>query len=257
MHLVDPWANLSRWREHPIEVTVLSTGLILLALLLPPVPCGPVIIMVSAAAVVFGARIPAMVYFRLMALPLSFLILGSVALIFSVDIDDAGRFSVAATREGAITAGLVFLRSLAAVSAMILLALTIPMQELFSLMRRLHAPAVLIELMSLVYRLLFVFDRTLSAMIRAQGCRLGYRNLRTSYRSLGAALAALFIRVVDRARRLERGLAARGYQGQLRVLSCRHTVSPSAMLGVCVTHLCIVSVWILWSIWQGGFEWPI
>ena len=256
MHLVDPCANLSRWREHPIEVTAFSAGLVLLALLLPPVPCGLAIIAVSGLAVVVGAGIPAGVYVRVLLLPVSFLIAGSIALIFSVSTDDAGRLSVVITREGTTTAAIVFLRSLAAVSAMMLLALTVPMGEILSLLRRWHVPAVLTELMGLIYRLLFVFDETLHAMIRAQGCRLGYRNLRTSYRSLGAAVAALFIRAIDRARRLEMGLASRGYHGELRVLSCRHAVSRRAIVVILLTQLSIVAMGLAWQLWQGGFPWP-
>jgi cobalt/nickel transport system permease protein len=127
------------------------------------------------------------------------------------------------------------------------------MGEILSLLRRWRVPGVLTELIGLMYRLLFVFDRTLHAMIRAQGCRLGYRNLRTSYRSLGTALAALFIRSVDRAHRLERGLAARGYHGELRVLSCRHPVSRRAMLMIALVLLCITALGLLG---QGGLPWP-
>ena len=136
---------------------------------------------------------------------------------------------------------------------MMMLALTVPMGEILSLMRRCRVPSVLTELIALMYRLLFVFDRTLHAMIRAQGCRLGYRNLRTSYRSLGAALAALFIHSVDRAHRLERGLAARGYQGQLHVLSCRHAVSVRAVLAALLIQLGIAALGVFW---QGGLPWP-
>jgi len=252
MHLVDSWANLSRWRHHPTEVTVLAGGLLLLALALPPVPCGFAILAVSAAAIVLGAGIPAGVYLRVMALPMSFLLAGSVALLFSVDVPD-GRLAISLAPDGLESAGKVILRSLAAVSATLLLALSVPLAEVLSLLRRCHAPVVLVELMGLVYRLLSVFDDTLRDLLTAQSCRLGYRNLRTSYRSLGAAVASLFIRAIDRARRLEMGLAARGYQGELRVLSCRHAVSVRGLLLALATQLSIIALAVLW---QGVPFWP-
>lgn len=258
MHLVDSSANSSRWRERPIEVMVFSVGMLLLALLLPPVPCALAIIVVSLFSIVLGAAVPLGVYLRVMVVPLAFLAAGSVALLFSVSIDE-GLLCVVITPEGVQTAGTVVLRSLAAVSSMMALALTVPVGEILSLLRRWHVPAVLTELMGLIYRLLFVFDRTLHDTIRAQGCRLGYRNLRTSYRSLGAALAALFIRSIDRARRLEMGLAARGYQGELRVLCCRHPVSVRAIVGILLTHLGIAALGLLSPLLgqYGGFPWPI
>ncbi len=252
MHLVDPWANLSRWREHPVEVMTFSFGLLVLALVLPTVPCAPVILVTSALGITLGARIPLRVYLQIMIIPLTFLIFGSVALIFSVTTE--GGWAVRATDEGLRTAGIVFLRSLSAVSAMMMLAMTVPMGEILSLLRRWHVPSALTELMGLMYRLIFVFDRTLHAMIRAQGCRLGFRNLRTSYRSFGAIVAALFLRTVDRAHRMEMGLAARGYTGELRVLSCRHAVSLRAIGLILLTHASITALGLLWL---GVIPWPI
>lgn len=252
MQLVDPWANLSRWREHPIEVMILSIGLLTLSLLLPPMPCGLVVVAVAAGAIVFGAGIPARVFLRVMFVPASFLVAGSLALIFSVGFDE-GRLSVAPTPGGFATARTVLLRSLSSVSAMMLLGLTVPMSEILSLLRRWRMPAVLIELMGLIYRLLFVFDSTFQKMLTAQACRLGYRNLRTSYRSLGTALTALFIRAIDRAHRMERGLAARGYDGELRVLSCHHRVSVPAVTLILLVLAAIAAIGIFV---QGGVRWP-
>jgi len=181
-----------------------------------------------------------------MLMPLSFLVAGTAALAFSVDVVD-GRLSISIPPEGLRTAATVLLRALAAVSAMMLLALSVPMGEILALLRRWHVPVVVTELMGLMYRLLFVFDRTLHAMIRAQGCRLGYRNVRAAYRSLGAAVATLFIRVVDRSRRLEMGLAARGYNGELRVLSYRRAASARAIFAVVAVHLSILALGLLWQ----------
>lgn len=252
MHLVDPWANLSRWREHPVEVMVLSFGLLVLAFALPPVPCCGVIVAVSALAVILGARIPVGVYLRVMALPASFLLLACAPMMFRIRIEGGFAFSV--TQESLTGAGLVCLRAVAAVSSMMLLSLSVPMGEILSLLRRWHVPSALTELMGLMYRLIFVFDRTLRSMIRAQGCRLGFRNLRTSYRSFGAIVAALFLRAVDRAHRMEMGLAARGYTGELRVLSCHHAVSLRAIGAILLTHASITAIGLLWL---GVIPWPI
>ena len=252
MHLVDTWANLNRWREHAVEMTVFAGGLMVLALALPPMPCGLVIIAISMACAVSGAKIPAGVYLRVLAVPLAFLVTGSVAILVSVGADSQGHLRIAVTREGLVEAVTVFLRSLSAVSALILLALTTPMPELLSLLRRWRVPVVILELMGLVYRFLFVFDETLHTVIRAQDSRLGYRNVRTSFRSLGGAVASLFIRAMERARRLEMGLAARGYHGELRVLSCRHAVSRRALTVIGLTHLGLIAIgWL----WPGGAWW--
>ena len=253
MHLVDSWANVNRWRNRPVEMVFLAGGLLVLALVLPPIPCGLAILFVSASAACLGARIPFLVYARVLAVPLSFLVAGSAALAFSVGFPDGGGLTVSFSSEGALTALTVVVRSFSAVSALMLLALTIPIAELLSLLRRGRVPAVFIELMSLIYRLLFVFDATVRSLMRAQSCRLGYVSLRTSYRSLGAAAASLFIRALDRAQRLETGLRSRGYEGELTFLSCRHRPSTPALVAIGVVHLGLVGLALAW---HGAIAWP-
>lgn len=253
MHPVDSWANVNRWRDRPVEMVFLAGGLLVLALVLPPIPCGFAILVVSGSAACLGARIPLSVYARALAVPLSFLLAGSVALLFSVGVAEGGGLSVSFSREGALTALTVVVRSFSAVSALLLLALTIPIAELLSLLRRWRVPAVFIELMSLIYRLLFVFDATVRSLMRAQSCRLGYVSLRTSYRSLGAAAASLFVRALDRAKRLETGLRSRGYEGELAFLSCRHTPSARALIAIAALHVGLVCLALAW---HGAVAWP-
>lgn len=56
---------------------------------------------------------------------------------------------------------------------------------------------------------------------------MGFRTRRTTFRSLAAQGSAVFVRAFDRARRLEAGLASRGYDGSLRVRVPARTVSPA------------------------------
>ena len=79
-------------------------------------------------------------------------------------------------------------------------------------------PEILIDLMLLTYRTLFLLDDCRREILQAQRSRLGYRTMRLALRSSGLAAHALFCRAIDRAVRMERGLAARGYTGRLAVL---------------------------------------
>ena len=55
-------------------------------------------------------------------------------------------------------------------------------------------------------------------MFISQNSRLGYRDIKTSYKSLGALASTLFIRSFKRANDLYTALEARGYNGELKVL---------------------------------------
>ncbi len=113
----------------------------------------------------------------------------------------------------------VLLRSWAAVSCLLFLAMTTPLATLVSQLRRLKVPGAIIELMLVIYRMLWLLSDVFHRMRVAQAARLGYSGLRRSMRSTGMLAASLLGRIMNRASRLETGLAARGYQGDLNVLS--------------------------------------
>jgi cobalt/nickel transport system permease protein len=92
----------------------------------------------------------------------------------------------------------------------------------------------MVELMSLIYRFIFVLLETADTMFTAQSSRLGYVDLKTSYRSLGALVSTLFVRAYKRSTDLYTSLESRGYDGDLNVLEepfqKNHTLYWAAIL---------------------------
>ena len=108
---------------------------------------------------------------------------------------------------------------------MLALALTTPMVDITDQLRKWRVPQLFIELMVLMYRFIFVFIETAQAMYIAQNARLGYSNWRRSLQSLGMLAANLYLRSQARASALFTALTARGYSGELRVLTAQPTWS--------------------------------
>ncbi len=113
-------------------------------------------------------------------------------------------------------------RALGGAAAMNLLALTTPLVDLVDLLRRLRAPALLIDLMTVMYRFVFTILGSLSRMYTAQDSRLGYVSLRRGLASAGLLGSRLFIDAYQRSQRLQTALESRGYAGDLRVLPIRY-----------------------------------
>lgn len=109
-------------------------------------------------------------------------------------------------------------RSLGAAAAMNFLALTTPLVDLVDLLRRLRCPLLLIDLMTLIYRFIFVLLESLNEMYTAQASRLGYVNFRRGIMSAGLLGSQLFIDAYRRSQRLQVALESRGYAGDLKVL---------------------------------------
>ena len=225
MSPVDRVAHLNHWRHRSLpEKAVLALGMLLLAIVLPPFPASLVVAAVMVIAALAGARVPVRVWLACAAGPMGFLLVGAVSLMAQVD---GGGISPA---PGGVTAaaGLVA-RSMAGVTCLLFLALTTPATDLIAGLRRLGLPAEIAEVALLMYRFLFLLGDTAMAMNAAQAARLGHVGARRRLRSLGLLIANLLPRALDRARRLEVGLAARGWDGEMRVLSCPAKVSVSGL----------------------------
>jgi cobalt/nickel transport system permease protein len=125
-----------------------------------------------------------------------------------------------------IAAAFVGLRSLACVSVLLALAFTTPVSDILRLLRRSGLGRDIGDIAFVMLQMIWVTLDCVTAGMRSQANRLGFVGYRRTIRSLGALLAALLPRTLARARRLEVGLAARGFEGELRFLSRERPVSP-------------------------------
>jgi len=211
---IDDAAWASAWRRRsPADKLLLSLGLVLSALLLPVWP-GSVLVGLAAVVLALGpARVPARTFGRAVRLPLAFIAIGALTTVVELSADGLGWAPDAATRAGSLVG-----HAVAGSAAVLLLATTTPMSDLLPALQRLRVPDAVIEVASVVYRLLFVLLTSLATIREAQTARMGYAGVRSSYRSSGALTAAVLTRSWDRARRLQDGLAGRGMETGLRVL---------------------------------------
>jgi cobalt/nickel transport system permease protein len=225
---VDDAAWSSAWRRRsPGDKVLLCLGLVVCALVLPAWP-GSLLVGLTALVLALGpARVPARTFGRAVRWPLTFIAVGALTAVVQVDGGGLGWAPDAAARAGSLVG-----HALAGSAAVLLLATTTPMSDLLPALRRLRVPSAVIEVASVVYRLLFVLLESLRTIREAQTARMGYSSLRRSYRSSGALAAAVLTRSWDRARRLQEGLAGRGMDSGLRVLP---EVRPSSRLFLAAT----------------------
>ncbi len=238
MRAIDHYAWTNRWRNrHPVEKLLPAFSLLLLTLLLPPLTAGPLILLLTLLATVWGAGIPLRTFGNVMAVPAAFLLAGAPFLAVSVTFSDG--VSLHFSMEGGRLALETTVRALAAVSCLAFLTLTTPLVDWAPLLLRLGTPASVVELILLMYRLIFVFAERILTGRQAQAARLGYVRADRSLYSIGLLAGNLFQRGLDRARRLEIGLAARGYAGELRVLTPERPLSWSRLAAAMALVGCI------------------
>ena len=155
-----------------------TAGLLLLALVLPPVPGDLLVIAVAVIATLAVARVPLTVYAKVMTVPLVFLLIGVGATAVQPVAAAALASCVSPRRPTAGAALRVALRAAAGLTTLIFLALSTPLPQILLALRRMGMPAVVVEVAALVYRSIWTFVETVAATRRAQAARLGYRSLR-------------------------------------------------------------------------------
>lgn len=244
---LDHAAWSSPWRSRSVrDKGVLSLGLLLVAVSLPPFPGGAAVALASLVLLVGPIRVGWARLGRIIWVPLVSILIGVATVAVSVSWDGGLRLQV--TPDGTEMAARLAVRALAATLAMFTLACSTPMIDLLNALRHARVPDPLIEIAALVYRFSFGLLESAGAIHAAQEARLGYATRTAAMRSASMGVAALFLRSWDRARRLEAGLAGRGYENALRTLGPRRRRSSGFLAA---------SIGLLLAIAGGALAWEV
>ena len=235
-HQIDSLAygNRLRWLP-PSHKLSFAIVLLILSLISPPIVQGLISIWVFIW-IVWYAAIPANIYLKLLALPLSFWIASLPAFVINgADVQtqtvmadvwqglgmSLGRFYVYVSNYGLQQVARLLIRTLASTSCMYFILLTTPFTEVLQVLRQLRCPPLLTELLLLMYRFIFTLLAIVDDLWMAQNSRCGYRTWRRGMSSLGILIGQLLQRVLINYRQVSLSLAARGFNGELQVWNSR------------------------------------
>lgn len=176
-------------------------------------------------------------YLRLLKIPLFFILLSGAAIAFQIggNPDNAivlpggiralisiRDINLMFTREGFDTACKVSLRAFGAISAMYLMILSTPIGDILAVLKRVHVPFVIIDLMHLIYRYIFLLTDIWHMQRDAAKSRMGYHNYKSSLRSFALGLSNLLVISIKKSNVCFDAMEARGYDGSIRMLDERH-----------------------------------
>lgn len=189
---------------------------------------------------VLWARVPARVVGRAATAQLLFLAASGAGVAVSVAAGGAapGGWAVQvgplwlSTSPAALGDALrIVARALGCAAALNFLILTTPLVDLIELLRRLRAPEVLIDVMTLTYRTIFVLLESLRPTLTARRGRPGH-----AVGSAAALAGQLLVETCGRGRRLQASLERRGIEGALHALPTSYTRGALAWwLGAAMT----------------------
>lgn len=250
-HLSDI-AFTNRWRHrNPWEKVLFGGGFLIVAMLVPPLPWCLLIAAIVSIAAIAGARIPAESWLTVLAIPVSFALMTALGIMIDAGGGPGSHLFLSIDWSAAPLAVSLLVRSVAAVCCLAFIGWTTPLMELIPVFGKTGIPPVLVDLALTIYRFLFVMATTLTEMRRAQSWRLGKATFESRVRALSMLAGSLFVRCIDRVRRLEEGMDARGYEGHLWVLAAGRAISPAVAGGVLVLQISILVAGLRFA--KGGF----
>ena len=257
MHIIDQYAYSNRIRRiDPAHKAGLAFTVLLLCLLLNEPLVGLLAVGWMYLLAVRLAGLSARTFGRVLLGEATFLVLATIGVVLSISLTDPRPISPWAVSLGPLWlsgspaslylgASLV-LRALGAASAMNFLALTTPLVDIVELLRRWRIPEEIIDIMTVIYRFIFVLLESLERMRMAQESRLGYN---TSYfRAMNSAAllgSRLFIDAFQRSRRLQIALDSRGFGGSLRVLPSTYETDRRILWAGIAVAASLVLAWIV------------
>lgn len=193
---------------------------------------------VSPALLARRVWIPVLMFTGVIALPAIFLVPGQA-------ICRLPLLHWTITSQGVTSACFLLLRAETAATFVLLLILCTPWNRLLRALRFFRIPATVIVILEMTYRYLFVLLRTSQEMIESRQARLvGPINV-SEQRRLAAAMAGVLL---DKSLQLSgevfESMRARGFRGDVRLLSDARLNSRDWMRLVVVVSVAIAAIWI-------------
>ena len=131
-------------------------------------------------------------------------------------------------------------------SALLFIALTTPMTDLFEVMRKARVPDFVIDLAMIIYRTIFFLMDQVRQIHHAQVMRLGYSGWRESVQTFSMLCGAAFIAAWDAGDDLIRAMDARCYTGKFALLGENRQVEFRSLAAL-VLFIVIASVAVIAS----------
>lgn len=196
---------------------LLSVGILSSCLLADNMAVSVYVMLSLAFLNVRAGRIGLGRYAELMAVPLVFIMLGCAAIAVDAGYGEHGWY-ISISRQGMVRSLGVMLRTFACVSALYLLSLSTPMNEIVSVLRKCRVPAVITELMNMIYRYIFILMDTQLRIRNSAQSRLGYSDFKSSCTTFGSSMGNLLVLSLKRAGMYYDAMESRCYDGELLFL---------------------------------------
>lgn len=220
---IDFYAHASKIRHWnaAFKVSLSLLTLVLAIVLNNPYVSLAVILAMSYLTIIEGG-LSLQAYLSILMIPISFILLGTITIGLDFSTQPLGQYNLylgffyVFTSQASLKIMLfLMLKVFAAISAMEMMTLSTPSSEIISVLQRARAPKLIVELMSLIYRYIFILIDVNIKMRNSAHSRLGFCDIKTSWYTFGKIASNMLIVSFKKADAYYDAMEARCYDGDL------------------------------------------
>ena len=238
---IDYYAYISAMREwNPAFKVFFSLLVLVLCIIFNSIYVSLFVLITMGFIIVYRGKIPFHQYFSTLTIPIVFVIVGSITIAIGFSREPIGEFNfhlfffyIYTSKESLMKMANLMLKAMGAVSALYLMTLSTPSGEIISVMRKVHVPKLFVELMSMIYRYIFVIMETQKKMKDSAESRLGYVDYKTAIKSFTGTASNLLVVSLKKANAYYDALVSRGYNGELLFLERKKALDTEQIVLGC------------------------
>ncbi len=190
-------------------------------------------------------------YLSILAIPLSFILLGTFTIAIDFSKVPIGQYNINLGFCYVFTSMLqlkkmafLILKVFAAVSALQMMTLSTPSNEIIAFFRKIRIPKLIIELMNLIYRFIFILLDVHRQMKNSAEARQGYCDFKTSCITFGNIASNMLVVSLKKSNAYYNAMEARCYDGELLFLDEEKKIKRKHLI---VAAIFIVFLFLLWG----------
>lgn len=240
-------------KNNPSEKLLFSILILFSCIFFNNIIISLIVLLIMYLSITYLGGIESKLFFKLMSIPLIFLIIGVLTIIIvKLNTNQEALFKINIfSREYGITTNTfiqgftLMLKSLTTVSCLYFLILTTPVLDIFYCLENLKLPKLLVEIIGLVYRYIFLFIDVAQMIYISQDARLGYSTLKASFNSSGRLISSLFLTALKQANESFVCLEARCYTGKLKFIDKSYISSKRNIILILLINIILIAIYFL------------
>ena len=249
---IDFYAYSSKIRDWSAEFKVYFSILTLILCIVLNNPYVSVAVIITMAYItVIKGKLPLTEYLSVLLIPITFILLSSFTIAIDFSTKPIGQYNLHLGFFYISTSTIklkkmmfLILKVFACISALEMMTLSTPVSEIICVLRKVHMPKIIIELMSLIYRYIFILMDVSIKMKNSAKSRQGYCDFKTSFYTFGSIASNILIISLKKANSYYDAMEARCYDVDLMFLEEDKDIKKIQIVFAVVFIIFLILLWL-------------